>query len=166
MKDANGWIEALALQPHPEGGFFRETYRSEEVIFQDSLPDRFAGERSFSTAIYYLLEGNDFSAFHRIHQDEVWHFYDGASLTIHVISPDGSYSAAVLGRNILKGQAPQFVVPGGCLFAVEVNDRSSFVLAGCTVAPGFDFADFEMPSAKQLLDSFPQHKALIERLTR
>ncbi|WP_257287567.1 MULTISPECIES: cupin domain-containing protein [unclassified Endozoicomonas] len=166
VKDANGWIEALSLQPHPEGGFFRETYRSDEVVARDSLPDRFSGERNFSTAIYYLLEGNDFSAFHRIQQDEIWHFYDGASLTIHVIAPDGNYCAAILGRDIYNGEVPQFVVTAGCLFAVEVNDSSSFVLSGCTVAPGFDFADFEMPSATQLLSHFPQHAALIERLTR
>ncbi|KEQ19077.1 cupin domain-containing protein [Endozoicomonas numazuensis] len=166
MTDASDWIEALALQPHSEGGFFRETYRSDEMISQGSLSDRFSGERSFSTAIYYLLEGNDFSAFHRIEQDEVWHFYDGASLTIHVITPNGDYSATTLGINIQEGEAPQFVVPARCFFAVEVNDPSSFVLSGCTVAPGFDFADFEMPSAEQLLGRFPQHAVLIERLTR
>ncbi|WP_448218085.1 cupin domain-containing protein [Endozoicomonas sp. 2B-B] len=166
MKDANGWIEALSLEPHPEGGFFRETYRSDEVLAHGSLPDRFSGERNFSTAIYYLLEGKDFSAFHRIQQDEVWHFYDGASLIIHIIGPEGSYSTARLGRTILDGEVPQFMVPAGCFFAVEVSDPSSYVLSGCTVAPGFDFADFEMPSAEQLLNSFPEHAVLIERLTR
>ncbi|WP_216638448.1 cupin domain-containing protein [Endozoicomonas arenosclerae] len=166
MKGANDWVKALDLQPHPEGGYFRETYRSDEVISKSNLPERFSGERSFSTAIYYLLKGHDFSAFHRIHQDEVWHFYDGASLTIHVIAPDGAYSTAKLGRNILKDELPQFIVPAGCLFAVEVNDPASYVLSGCTVAPGFDFADFEMPPAEQLIASYPQHASLIERLTR
>ena len=161
MHDARGWIDRLALQRHPEGGWFRETYRSTETISQ--LPPRFPGPRCFSTAIYYLLESGDFSALHRLHQDEAWHFYDGSPLTLHLLTPEGVYSTRQLGR--LVGE-PQAVIPGGCFFAATVDEANSFTLAGCTVAPGFDFADFEMPPRDDFLRLFPQHRDLICRLTR
>jgi predicted cupin superfamily sugar epimerase len=166
MDDAQRWIEKLELEPHPEGGWFREFYRSEESIPHSGLPDRFPGTRNFSTAIYYLLGGSDFSALHRIRQDELLHYYDGASLTIHIIDPDRTYSKVVLGRRIEAGETLVAVVKAGCLFGAEVNNPSSFTLIGCTVAPGFDFADFEVPGRDELLAEYPDHRALIERLTR
>ena len=161
MQDANGWIHRLALQRHPEGGWFRETYRSSEIL--SHLPPRFPGPRCFSTAIYYLLESGDFSALHRLRQDEAWHFYDGSSLTLHLLSPEGTYSTRQLGRSVGE---PQTVVPGGWYFAASVDQANSYTLSGCTVAPGFDFADFEMPRRDELLRQFPQHHDLISRLTR
>jgi predicted cupin superfamily sugar epimerase len=166
MTDARQWIEALGLRPHPEGGYYRETYRSGETIPRAALPARFTGDRSFSTAIYFLLAGDDFSALHRIKQDETWHFYDGAGLIIHIIDPAGNYAAVKLGRDLRAGEAPQAVAPAGHCFGATVSDPGSYGLAGCTVAPGFDFADFEMPGRAQLLALFPQHSELIERLTR
>jgi predicted cupin superfamily sugar epimerase len=166
MSDAQTWIELLQLQRHPEGGFYRETYRSAEVIRKDCLPPRFSGNRSFSTAIYFLLQGNDFSALHRIRQDEVWHFYDGSTVTVHVLDGSGGYRPIKLGRQIALGEALQAVVRAGCCFAATLDEPRSFALVGCTVAPGFDFADFELLSRQQLLGQFPQHRALIERLTR
>ncbi|MCK5219912.1 cupin domain-containing protein [bacterium] len=166
MKDTNYWVEKLNLQPHPEGGFFRETYRSHEIIPQAALPKRFSGDRVFSTSIYFLLSKDNFSAFHRIKQDELWHFYDGTSLTIHIISLDGSYSTAKLGKNIDEGEIPQVVVTAGCFFAAETNDKESFSLTGCTVAPGFDFADFEMPNRDKLIELFPQHGEIIKKFAR
>lgn len=166
MSNAAQWIESLQLRPHLEGGYFRETYRSAEVIAKGSLPERFTGDRAFATAIYFLLSGRDFSALHRIKQDELWHFYDGSPLTIHVIEPNGAYRAIKLGRNVRAGEIPQAVVPAGYWFGAMVDDPGSYALAGCTVAPGFDFADFEMPSRDRLRELFPQHLALIEKLTR
>jgi uncharacterized protein len=163
---ARDWIEGLQLRPHPEGGWFRETYRSAETVVQGHLPPRFTGDRVFSTAIYFLLQGDDFSALHRFKQDEVWHFYDGSALSISVINPEGQLSTIILGRDLEAGESPQAVVPAGCLFGARLNERDSFALIGCTVAPGFDFADFEMPSRRELLELYPQHRAVIERLTR
>ena len=166
MTEAKDWIESLQLRPHPEGGYFRETYRASETIARQHLPTRFAGDRAFATAIYFLLQGNDFSALHRIKQDEMWHFYEGCSLTISVIDPGGNFSAIRLGRDARAGEVPQAVVPAGRLFGARVNDPRSYALVGCTVAPGFDFADFEMPTRQELLGCYPQHQAIIEQLTR
>lgn len=166
MTSAQRWIEALQLRPHPEGGNYRETYRAAEVISASSLPPRFGGDRTFSTAIYFLLTGDEFSAFHRIKQDEVFHFYDGCAATLHVIHPSGDYSTLKLGRNLDRGEVPQAVVRAGCFFGVSLDDPASFALLGCTVAPGFDFADFELPGRAELCRQYPQHREVIERLTR
>jgi uncharacterized protein len=163
---AQDWIERLQLSRHPEGGWFRETYRSEEVLARAALPSRFGGDRSFSTAIYFLLEGEDFSALHRIHQDEIFHFYEGSGLTLHLIDPAGSYAAVKLGRDLAAGELPQATMTAGSLFGATVNDRGSYALVGCTVAPGFDFADFAMPTRVELCRQFPQHGQIIEALTR
>lgn len=166
MSEAAQWIESLQLQPHPEGGWFREVYRAQESIPSRCLPDRFSGDRCFSTAIYYLLEKGDFSALHRIQQDELWHFYEGSPLDVEMIDLQGNHSTIKLGRDLQSGQQPMAVVPAGCLFGAAVSDRSGFALAGCTVAPGFDFADFELADREQLLGQLPQHRSIIERLTR
>lgn len=164
--NARQWIEHLGLTRHPEGGYYREVYRSQEIIKRAYLPERFSGDRCFATAIYFLLEGDDFSAFHRIRQDEIWHFYDGSPLTIHVISQDGGYSTLALGRDADAAQRPMAVVGAGDLFAAQVDEVSSFSLLGCTVAPGFDFADFDMPGRDQLLREHTQHRDIIETLSR
>jgi predicted cupin superfamily sugar epimerase len=166
MTDAQYWIDALQLGRHPEGGYFRQVYRSAELIAREHLPGRFDGDRAFSTSIYFLLAGDDFSALHRIRQDEVWHFYDGSSLTIHAIDPEGQYVARQLGREVQRGESLQVVVPAGHFFGATVNDSQSYALVGCTVAPGFDFDDFELPSRDTLVQQYPQHRQLIERLTR
>jgi predicted cupin superfamily sugar epimerase len=164
--EAKHWIEALQLRPHPEGGMFRETYRSPVTIARQHLPPGFSGERSVATAIYFLLRGDDFSALHRIKSDEMWHFYDGTRLVVTVIDPDGNLSEICLGRDVGAGDVPQAVVPAGCLFGSRLRHPRSYALVGCTVAPGFDFADFEMPGRQELLRAYPQHKAVIEELTR
>ena len=160
------WVARLGLERHPEGGYYRETYRSAEQIAGDALPDRFGGPRSFSTAIYFLLEGHDVSALHRIRSDEVWHFYTGAPLTVHTIAPDGAYSAVRLGRNAAAGETFQAVVPAGCWFGASVDPPGTYALVGCTVAPGFAFEDFELGDRADLIARYPQHRAIIERLTR
>jgi predicted cupin superfamily sugar epimerase len=166
MIAAKEWIERLGLIKHPEGGYYREIYRSGEYIKRDHLPVRFTGDRCFSTSIYFLLQQNDFSAFHRIKQDEVWHFYEGSSLSLHMISPDSIYSRVVLGRDIHSGQVLQAIVPAGFFFGAAPDDKTSYSLIGCTVAPGFEFEDLEIPERKTLLALFPRHSAIIEKFTR
>jgi predicted cupin superfamily sugar epimerase len=165
-KEAKYWIEKLGLEAHPEGGYFRQTYGSKVSIAREALPAGFAGARAASTAIYFLLEGENFSAFHRLRSDEVWHFYAGDPLIVHVIDPSGEYSSILLGRDPKAGQVLQGVVRAGCWFASHVADWSSFAVVGCTVAPGFEFEDFEMGKRGELVVKYPQHQDLIQRLTR
>jgi uncharacterized protein len=159
-------IERFKLLPHPEGGYFRENYRSLEIIPKAFLPKRFKGERNYSTAIYFLLEQGNFSGFHRIQSDECWHFYSGGRLHIHVIQLNGRLDLIKLGSDIQNGEQFQAVVPAGCWFASEPAPGTEYTLAGCTVAPGFDFNDFEMAVFDNLSRQFPQHRAIIQRLCR
>lgn len=163
---AGHWIDLLRLQPHPEGGYYRVTYEAEQMIEQGALPDSFAGPRRASTAIYFLLQRGDFSAFHRIPSDELWHFYAGDALQIHIINAAGVIRTIDLGRNVASGEAFQAVVPADHWFASEPKGESAYALVGCTVAPGFDFTDFQLAARDELLREYPQHKKLIERLTR
>ena len=162
---ADYWIDALSLVPHPEGGYFRQTYRSENVIAADALPARFGGPRPVSTAIYFLLKGSQCSALHRLRADEVWHHYAGSSLTLHQIHPDGRLIQIRLGKPGVRGGVPLVVVPAGCWFGATVDDQHSYTLAGCTVSPGFTMEDFELGDRVALVEQFPQHEALIMRLT-
>ncbi|QEC67150.1 cupin domain-containing protein [Panacibacter ginsenosidivorans] len=159
-------INYYKLIPHPEGGYYKETYRAVESIAHNALPGRFKGVRNFSTAIYFLLQENNFSSFHRIQSDECWHFYAGGRMLIHLIDAHGNLETIKLGPDILSGERLQFVVPAGCWFASETMPATSFSLVGCTVAPGFDFADFELANADELSNQYPQHEVLIRRLTR
>jgi len=166
MKSAEYWIERLALKKHPEGGYFRETYRSNGTIKEGCLPDRFKGTRPFSTAIYFLLRGHEFSTLHRIKSDELWHFYTGVSLTIHIIDRNSRYFQVKLGNDFDNGEVFQTVVNAGYWFGATINDPQSYSLAGCTVSPGFDFCDLELANRRKLIDLYPEHKAIIEKLTR
>jgi uncharacterized protein len=180
--EAKQWIEHLQLLPHPEGGYFRETYRSVDLIPASVLPERFGGDRqnldrqppelqsnppyrNCCTGIYFLLESHQFSTFHRIKSDEMWHFYAGCSLTVYKLDPSGQASKLSLGTNIAAGETFQGVVEAGCWFGAVVEQPNSYALVGCTVSPGFDFHDFEMAERRQLLQTYPQHQQLIERLT-
>ncbi|MCY7420499.1 MAG: cupin domain-containing protein [Chitinophagaceae bacterium] len=154
------------LEPHPEGGFYKETYRSKETIEQAGLPQRFSGDRSFSTAIYFLLPAGHFSAFHRIQSDELWHFYAGEPLHIYVINEQGKSSIITLGADILKGETMQAVVVAGCWFASRPVNNTGYSFVGCTVSPGFDFADFELAKTSELMQLYPQHGELIQSLCR
>lgn len=166
MNTVDQLISQYGLLPHPEGGYYKETYRSAESAAADALPERFGGTRSFSTAIYFLLEQWNFSAFHRIKSDECWHFYAGQTLLVHIILPDGSWQTVKLGSNAAADEVFQFVVPANCWFASEPDKATSFAFTGCTVAPGFDFADFELAKADELSRLYPQHEAAIRRLCR
>jgi len=158
-------IRLLDLKPHPEGGFFRETYRSDEFIPGRSLPQRYKGDRRYSTAIYYLLVTGSVSRLHRIASDEVWHFYLGGPLTIVELKTDGSSDQVILGVEIDRGYRLQHVVTAGTWFGAYPNPGSDYALVGCTVAPGFDFADFEIANRQELLSKYPRNKEMIHRLT-
>src|SRR4029077_15917224 len=162
IKYAQYWIDKLNLIAHPEGGYYRETHRSELAIAREALPPRFTGPRLVSTAIYFLLEGENFSAFHRLHSDELWHFYSGSAITVDVIEPDGGHSEIQLGSDPDTGEVFQATVKAGGWCAARVRDLKLFALAGCTVAPGFDFADFELGKRAELVRLYPQHQKLIE----
>jgi predicted cupin superfamily sugar epimerase len=158
-------IRAFRLMPHPEGGFYRETYRAGEGSAAAALPKRYGGPRRFSTAIYFLLRRGDVSRLHRLRSDEVWHFYEGASLRLHIFHQDGRYASVLLGRAAGRTARFQCVVPRGSWFGAEVIGPGSYALAGCTIAPGFEFADFELGGRDALVRRYPRHRRLIERLT-
>jgi len=158
-------VETLSLMPHPEGGFFRETYRAPLRLPADALAPTFPGTRDASTAIYYLLAAGDRSRFHRIRSDEVWHFYLGDPLQVIELTEAGMALVTTLGTDFAAGQVPQHVVPAGRWFGACPAPGSSFSLVGCTVAPGFDFADFEMATAVALIREYPAAHAWVTRLT-
>lgn len=162
MNTVDHWINHLELLPHPEGGFFKETYRCSETV--DELPTRFDGKRNFSTAIYFLLRSQDQSVFHRIKSDEIWHFYQGSTLSIYVLKDQG-LKVYKLGARIERGESLQVVIPANCWFGAKVDAPGTYALCGCTVSPGFDFQDFEMAKRKELLKEFPDQIDIIHQLT-
>jgi uncharacterized protein len=159
-------ISHYHLLPHPEGGWYKETYKSNEHIPANALPQRFTANRVFSTAIYFLLEEGNFSAFHRIKSDECWHFYAGDPLDIYTIGHDGLLTITRLGNNVGNGQLFQYVVPANCWFASRPAAGSTFCFVGCTVAPGFNFDDFELAGAEELSQLFPSLQEIIKALCR
>ncbi|MFT4544540.1 MAG: putative cupin superfamily sugar epimerase [Bacteroidia bacterium] len=162
---AQFYIDQLQMLRHPEGGWYKETYRAKGSIPSSEL-ENIDGDRNYSTAIYFLLTEDNFSAFHRIKSDEMWHFYDGDGLSIHEISETGSYIKHQLGLDLEGIEEPQLVVKCNSWFATEVKEGGSWCLVGCTVSPGFDFEDFEMPRRKLLLEQYPDHSDVITKLTR
>lgn len=165
MINVDYWINHLSLLPHPEGGYYKEMYRSSETISSSALPNRFEGDRQFSTAIYFLLRSEDHSVFHRIKSDEVWHFYQGSTLLIYVLQQN-ELKIYKLGSDLEKGESLQVVIPANCWFGAHVEQQNSFALCGCTVAPGFDFRDFEMAERHELLKKYPGFEKEIIQLTR
>ena len=163
---ASKWIERLNLAPHPEGGYYREIYRSNETIPAAALPARFGADRSCCTSIYYLLERGNFSAFHRMKQDEIWHLYSGGPLMLYRLNADKTCTTIRMACDLTDDSVPQAIVPGGCWFGAEPSGQAEFALVGCTVSPGFDFADFELARAESLVEEYPSCRALIHRLTR
>lgn len=163
--DANNWIKKLNLSIHPEGGYYKEVYRCNEFIETISLPKRFSGRHAFSTAIYFLLNKTQISAFHILQSDEIWHYYTGTPLIIHIISGKGEYRISKLGLNFENGELPQIVIPHNHWFAAELLDKTFFSLIGCTVAPGFNFSDFELGEKEDLIKKFPLYKDVISRLS-
>jgi len=165
VPEAERWIEQLELQAHPEGGWFRETYRAAGTIARAALPAGYGGPRSFATSVYFLLPSGDVSALHRLRSDELWFFHAGSALVVTSIAPDGALTERRVGPDAARGEHLQATVAAGCWFGAAVEATGSFALVGCVVAPGFDFADFELGQRGALLRAFPQHRAVIERLT-
>lgn len=174
MLTADQLIERLQLEPHPaEGGYFRETYRSKLGIAATALPGEYGGERNASTAIFYMLTPETFSAIHRVRSDEVFHFYAGDPVEMLLLHPDGSSQKLSIGNDLAAGEMPQVVVPAGvwqgCRLAPRarsnVAEPIDWALMGCTVAPGFDYADFKAGNRRELLAAYPRYTELIEVLT-
>ena len=166
MISADEIIERLGMQLHPEeGGYFVETYKSGELISKLGLPERYPSERAFGTAIFYLLTPDTVSALHRLASDEIFHFYLGDPVTMLQLHPDGSSTVVTLGRDILKGQELQVLVPRGTWQGSFLNETGEFALLGCTVAPGFEYADYEAGDRETLLQQYPDLEELIIRLT-
>jgi len=160
MDRVRALIDQYGLEAHPEGGYYVRTYCSQTLLEVPGFP----GPRPFSTAIYFLLEAGNFSAFHRIKSDECWHFYEGQSLLIHVLDPGGCLQTITLGPG--KESVYQYVVPAGCWFASEPAKGTTYSFVGCTVSPGFDFADFELAGKEKLSAAYPDLREIINRLCR
>ncbi len=162
---AEYWIENLSLFKHPEGGYYREIYRSEELISREHLPERYSGTRAFATSIYFLLKSDDFSAFHKILSDEIWTIIDGCTTEIFCISEGGSLVKHLLGKNVKSGELPQILINKNTWFGAKLIEKNSFILVNCFVSPGFSFDDFELAKRKNLISRYPLHKDIIIRLT-
>lgn len=159
--------EFLDLKPLPkEGGFFKEVFRSSELFTQPTLPARYVSDKSTMTSIFYMLEPSTFSAFHRLKSDEIYHFYLGDPVNLVLLTPDGSMLNIMLGADLLAGHHLQYAVPKGVWQASSLAPGGSLALMGCTVAPGFDFDDYEHGDWETLLRQYPSHHATIIKLTR
>lgn len=163
---AQTYIDALQMQAHPEGGFYKETYRSDDLMDVTKTGHGTVVQRSVSTEIYFLMEQGNFSAFHKISSDEMWHFYAGQALDLLELKTTGELVCTRLGSDILHGEVHQYVVQANTWFACRVALGGAFALVGCTVSPGFDFADFCLADRKDLLAVFPQHSQVITELSR
>lgn len=159
MKTSKYWIKHLGLKSHPEGGYFREVYRSPELLPSRALPNRFSESRFVATSIYFLLEKNQISALHYIQSDETWVFIDGHPLVLHQFAEN--YEKSLLGKDILQGQTPQHTIPFLTHFAAETT--GDFTLVACFVAPGFDFRDFRFSDAQDLINKHPGKENIIEK---
>ncbi len=160
-------IEKLNLQPHPkEGGYFRETYRSSITIPGDSLPDEYKHDKSACTAIYFLITPGSFSAMHRVKTDEIFHFYSGDAIEMLQLHPDGTHSIITIGSDFSAGEIPQVVVPAGVWQGSRLKPGGRYALLGTTVAPGFDYDDYEDGIRDELIAKYPKCEEMIMGLTR
>lgn len=150
-------VKKLGLEKHPEGGYFKQTYSSGAVVNVEG----YDGPRNIATAIYYLLSGNEFSAFHRIKSDEIWHHYAGGPITFYTISHNRKLSKIKVGKDV-----PQAIIRAGTWFAATLNGKRSYCLLGCTMSPGFDYRDWELGKRDDLIMMYPRHKKIIERYTK
>jgi predicted cupin superfamily sugar epimerase len=166
MITAEKLIKQLGLKPHPEGGYYRETYRSNEIIGKKVLPERYAGNRTYATAIYYLLTRETFSAIHRLKTDEIYHFYLGDPVELVQLLPDGSGCIVTLGNDIAGGTQVQTVVSRGTWHGARLAEGGKYALLGTTVSPGFEFADNEIGDRNDLIRSYPSFSDTIIALTR
>ncbi|WHY03097.1 cupin domain-containing protein [Neobacillus sp. DY30] len=157
-------VSKLGLKPHPEGGYYRETFQSEEQISEQELSVTFKGKRKLYTSIYFLLTSDDVSHFHRLKSDELWYYHGGSSLSIHIIDESGDYKEIKLGMNLDVGEVPQVLVKKNSIFGSSVSEQDTCSLVGCMVSPGFEFQDFELFTQEELMKIYPQHNEIILRL--
>jgi uncharacterized protein len=163
MNTAEYWIQHLGLKPHPEGGFYKEIFRSSISVDKKSLPLGFQASRRLVTSIYYLLRSGEISHFHRLRSDELWYYHYGSSVRIIIIDQEGHKQTRLLGPKIEKAEHLQIVIPAGTIFGAEVIDSDSFGLFGCMVAPGFEFDDFEMYNKEDLKQAYPRQADIIDK---
>lgn len=150
-------ITQFELIPHPEGGFYREMYRSEGI-----MSDK---DRNYLTSIYFLVTDSNISRFHRIQSDECWYFHEGSPLRIHSIHADGSHTYHDLGLDLTDQETPFHVVEANTIFGSLLRDEKGYALVSCAVAPGFSFDDFELFTCEELTQQYPEHRQIIEKLT-
>ncbi|MEJ8553387.1 cupin domain-containing protein [Tepidibacter sp. Z1-5] len=165
MYTADYFIKKLNMNSHPEGGFYKETFVSEETITDNDLDVNFKGSRKLWSSIYFLLRDGEVSNFHRLKSDEMWYYQAGSPLTIYMISPEGELTEEKLGLDIENGEKPQVLVRKNYIFGSAMNNHG-YALVGCMVSPGFQFEDFELFEREYLLNKYPQHKNTIIKLTR
>ena len=165
--DAAYFINCFDLKPHPEGGYFSQIYKSTNFV-KSTNPDNYGNDiRSAGTSIYYLLNKKDFSAWHRLKSDEIWHYYRGSAVRIHIIDKQSNLKSYVLGDPLKISQAVfQIIVPADTWFAAELLDMDLYCLIGCTVHPGFENVDFELADRELLIQEFPQYESIITQFTR
>lgn len=160
---ADDLIEHFSLLKHPEGGYYREVYRSEKTL--NNLPSPFNGSRNYLTSIYFMLKSEDKSLFHRLSADEIWYFHLGTALKFYLLDPEGNLKTFILGSDFRKGEMLQVIAPANHYMAAEVIEEDSFTFISCAVAPGFDFVDFEMGDKKSMTQDYPSHAEIIDRFT-
>jgi uncharacterized protein len=156
--NADYWISQLGLSPHPEGGYYRSTFASNDDTVNEN------GNRKLYTSIYFLLQSNEVSHFHRLKSDELWYFHGGSSLSVHIINDQGEYFEKKLGLDLENNEEPQVLVPKNSIFGSSVSGENTFSLVGCMVSPGFDFQDFELLLKDDLLQKYPQYADIIHQL--
>lgn len=159
-------IEMFNLQPHPEGGYYKRIFESDETLSQEVLPPAFTGNRPYMSSIYYLLERGQLSSFHKLKQCELWHLYKGGPLKVYRIDTAGNLDVSIVGQDYLSGQVPHIEFQPGTYFSAELCEEGEYAFMGCSVSPGFDFKDFHLPSAAELTSKFPTHADLIHRMTK
>lgn len=164
QQDPQYYISKLGLEPHPEGGYFKRTFESQEQITDQELMVHFEGKRMLYTSIYFLLTSNDVSHFHRLQSDELWYYHAGSPLSVHMIDENGEYTEHKLGLDLENGEVPQVLVPKNTIFGSSVKDRDTFSLVGCMVSPGFEYQDFELFTQEELLLKYPEHKEIIMKI--
>ncbi len=166
LKTPEFWVKHYEMLPHPEGGYYKEIYRSTETINSIGLPSQYCGDRCFATSIYFLLEKNDYSSFHKVLSDEIWNYHDGGTLILKYIDSEGEIITQKLGNNPDNDEKFQVIIPANHWFCAYPENHEIYTLSGCYVAPGFDFADFELAKKLDLLINYPQHAELIQKYTR
>lgn len=164
MHSADYFVKNLNMTAHPEGGFYKEIYTSEESITSQELKVDYEGSRILWTSIYFLLRDGEVSKFHRLKSDEMWYYHSGSPLTIYMISPNGELITEQLGLDVEHGEKPQVLVPKDYIFGSAMNNEG-YALVGCMVSPGFEFRDFELFKRNDLLEKYPQYEEIIKKLT-